>query len=383
MRKVYVVGASLMKVSRYYDLGLRELAYNVASKVLEEAGNPKVEALIVGNMLSSSLGGQDNLGSLLADYMGLCGIPALKVESGEASGGSAVYIGYNLVASGIHDVVMVCGVEKCTEHPIRTFNTALAQSLDCEYESYYGVTQASLAALTMQLYMKRYNVSRESLAEWPVLMHENASKNPQAMLRFRITRDQVLQSPPISEPIRLLDSHPVCDGAAAIILASKDKARKLTDTPIEIAACEISTDRVYYASREDPLTFRSTIESSRKACKKARIEIKDIGFVELHDDYTITGIIAIEDLGFTSKGETVKELLDGRFRPGDKPSINLSGGLKARGHPLGATGVYQIAELIMQLIGEFPGASSITYDVALAHSVGGYGSTSVVTILKR
>lgn len=382
MGKVYIVGVGLTKVGRFFGKGLRELFAEAASKALEEIGDENVQALIVGNMMSSSLSEQDSLGSLLADYAGLGKIPAFKVEAACGSGGVAVYTGYSLIASGLFDVVMVGGVEKQTEYPTRIVTKALAQAADAEYELFYGISFTGLNALIMRLYMDTYNISRDEMSIWPVLMHKNASKNPYAQLRFEVTKDQVVKSMVIADPIRLLDSSPIGDGAAALILASEKVARKLSDTPIEIAGVGMATDHIYVAYRENLLSLEASVLSAKEAYKMAKIEPKNIDVAEVHDAFTVLGFIDIEDLGFSERGKTPKLMDEGRFWPGDKPTVNPSGGLKARGHPVGATGVYQAAEIAMQLRGDFPGVK-VESDVGLVQSIGGLGTTVTTLILKR
>jgi len=384
MRKVYVVGVGLTKIGRHFDKGLRELFAEAALKAIDDTKGVNVEALVVGNMSSSSLCEQDNLGALLADYAGLTGKPAFKVEAACGSGGTAVFTGYSLVASGLFNVVMVGGVEKLTEYPTRTVTSALAQASDAEYELYFGASFTGLNALIMRYYMEKYGVTRSEISEWPVLMHENASRNPYAQLPFKITKEQVNKSQIIADPIRLYDASPIGDGAAAIILASEEVARKITDTPVEIAGLGMATDKLYLASRDKLDTFKATVEAAKVAYNMANISPKDVDVAEVHDAFSILGLINLEDLGFVEeKGKTAKLLCEGRFRPGDKPAVNPSGGLKARGHPVGATGVYQVAEVAMQLRGDFPGTKVPEAKVGLAQSIGGVGSTIVVTILKR
>lgn len=384
MRKVYIVGVGLVKVGRHFDKGLRELFAEAALKAIDDTKGVEVEALVVGNMCSSSLCEQDNLGVLLADYSGLIGKPAYKVEAACGSGGVALFTGYTLVSSGLFNIVMVGGVEKLTEYPTRTVTSALAQASDAEYELYFGASFTGLNALIMRYYMERYSVTRDEISEWPVLMHENALSNPYAQLRFKITRDQVSKSQVIADPIRLYDASPIGDGAAAVILASEDIARKITDTPVEIAGLGMATDKLYLASRSRLDLFEATVKASKIAYSMAGVSSKDIDVAEVHDAFSILGLINIEDLGFVSeKGKAAKLLCEGRFRPGDKPTVNPSGGLKARGHPVGATGVYQVAEVAMQLRGDFPGVKVSNANIGLAQSIGGVGSIVTVIILKR
>lgn len=383
MKRVYVVGVGLTKVSRYYDKGLKELFAEAAWKAIEDAGNVMPKALVVGNETSSSLQDQDNLGAYLADYGGLGRIPAFKVEAACGSGGTAFYVGFSLVASGLVDVVMVAGVEKLTDARSSTTTAALAKAAEAEYESFYGVSFTSLNALLMNYYMKKYKVSHEELAEWPVMMHENASQNPYAQLRFKITKEQVITSRVIAYPLRLLDASPISDGAAAVIIASEDVAKKITDTPVLVAGVGMSTDKIYMASREYLDRMIALINAAKQAYNMAKMEPRDLDILEIHDAFSILGVMSLEDLGLAEKGKAVELLNEGRFHPGDKPTANPSGGLKARGHPVGATGVYQIAEIAMQLRGDFPGVKVSNAETGLASNIGGVGTSITVAILRR
>ncbi len=382
MKKVYVVGVGLTKVSRHYDKGLKELFAEAAWKAIEDAGNTMPKALVVGNETSSSLQDQDNLGAYLADYGGLGRIPAFKVEAACGSGGAAFYTGYALVASGLVDVIMVAGVEKLTDARSSVTTAALAKAADAEYEAFYGASFTSLNALLMHYYMRKYRVSHEEIAEWSVMMHENASKNPYAQLRFRVTKEQVVTSRIIAYPLRLLDASPISDGAAAIILASEDVARKISDTPISVVGVGMATDKIYIAGRENLDRMEALILAAKQAFSMAKIGPRDIDVVEVHDAFSILGLMSLEDLGFVEKGRAAKALNDGAFHPGDKPTANPSGGLKARGHPVGATGVYQVAEIAMQLRGDFPGVK-VPSEIGLASNIGGAGTTITVAILRR
>lgn len=383
MKKVFIAGTGLTRVGRQFGKGLRELFAEAALKAIEASNNVNPQAVVVGNMLASALQEQDNLGSLLADYVGLRGRPAFKVEAACGSGGAAVYAGYSLVASGLADVVLVVGVEKMTDHATDRVTRALAQAADAEYELFYGASFAGLNALVMRYYMDKHGVSREDMAEWPVLMHENAKENPYAQLRFKVTVEQVINSPLIADPIRLLDSSPIGDGAAALILASEDVVRKLTDTPVEVAGVGMVTDSVDVASRDELDFFPSVKEATDTALRMAKVGLNMIDLVELHDAFSIMGFLSLESMGFAGRGESVRMLKEGAFREGDRPVVNPSGGLKARGHPVGATGVYQVVEVAMQLRGEFPGVKVSGAELGIAQNVGGLASSATVFVLRR
>ena len=383
MRRVYVVGVGMTSIGRHYRRGMRDLFAEAALQAIDDARGEKPQALVVGNMLSSSMGEQDSLGALLADSVGLRGIPAFKVEAACGSGGAAFFAGYNLVASGMFDVVLVAGVEKMTEHVTSTVTRALAQAADAEYELFYGASFTGLNALLMRYYMEKHGVSREEMAAWPVLMHENASQNPFAQLRFKITVEQVLNAMVVADPITLLDSSPMGDGAAAVVIASEEVARKLSDTPVQVAGLGLATDSVDLSTRLELDGLAAARLAAEKAYRMAGIEARDVDVVEVHDAFTITGVLSVEALGFAGKGEAARLVAEGRFRPGDRPEVNLSGGLKARGHPVGATGVYQVAEIAMQLRGDFPGVKARDAEIGVAENIGGHGATISVVVLRR
>uniref|UniRef100_A0A7C5XLU1 Thiolase domain-containing protein n=1 Tax=Ignisphaera aggregans TaxID=334771 RepID=A0A7C5XLU1_9CREN len=383
MRRVYIVGVGMVKIDRHYDKGYMQLIHDAAERAFNDVKYYDPEAVVVGNMLSSSLYNQDSLAALAIDAIGLRGLGGLKIEAACGSGGHAVAVGFSLVASGLYEQVIVVGVEKMSDYPTSTVTSALAQAADAEYEYIYGISFPALNALAMRLYMLRYEARREDLALWPVRMHEYGSKNPYAQLRNRITVEDVLTSPIISDPIRLMDSAPIGDGAAVLLLASEDVAKKVSDTPIEIAGIGLGSDGIDLSSREDVLNPISVRKAAEKAFRMAKIEPNDIDVAEIHDAFTITALLSIEGLGFAKLGESWRYIKDGRFEAGDKPSINLSGGLKARGHPVGATGVYQVAEISMQLRGDFPGVKVNNAEKGLAMNTGGVATLTSVIIVKR
>lgn len=383
MRKVYVVGVGMTKIDRHYDKGFAELVHEAFVKAYEDSRGAEPEAVVVGNMLSSSLYQQDSLAALVADAMGLRGRGGFKVEAACGSGGHAFVVGYSLVASGLYDVIAVVGVEKMSDYPTARVTLALAQAADAEHEVIYGASFPGLNALAMRLYMKIYRASREDLALWPVRMHEYAYYNPYAQLRNRITVEDVLKSTTIADPIKLMDSAPVGDGAAVVILASEDMAKKFNDTPIQIAGVGLGSDALDLSSRDDLLKPLSIVKASEKAYRMAKVESKDIDVAEIHDAFTITALLCIEGLRFAEWGTSWKMIKEGRFTKDDKPALNLSGGLKARGHPVGATGVYQVAEIAMQLRGDFPGVKASSPSIGLALNTGGVATLTSVVILKR
>ncbi len=389
MDRVFIVGVGLTKIGRFFDKSARTLFSEALSMAIEDAGGLKPKALVVGNMTSSVLMEQDSLGALLADYSGLRGIPAFKVEAACGSGGAAFYAGYSLARSGMVDVVAVGGVEKLTENLTSSVTKALAQAADMEYEVFYGASFTGLNALIARAYMNRYGYTREDMAYWPLRMHEYASKNPYAQLPRRTTIEKILNSPLIADPLHLYDCSPIGDGAAALILVrGEENARRIAresgrDVIVEVKGVSLRTDSVDLGSRNDLLALESTIKASREAYRMAGVKPGDIDYLEVHDAFHITGYLALEDMGFTGKGEAVKLWREGRFAKGDKPEVNLSGGLKARGHPVGATGVYQIVEATLQLRGEFPGEKASDPEIAATQNIGGVATYTTITVLRR
>ncbi len=386
---IFVVGVGMTKIDRWYTRSARDLFSEAMIKAIDDAGGTKPQALVVGNMTSSVLMEQDSLGALMADYSGLRGIPSFKVEAACGSGGAAFYAGYGLVASGLADIVAVGGIEKLTEKLTAHATKALAQAADTEYELVYGASFTGLNALVARLYMNKFGYKDEDLAYWPLRMHEYASYNPYAQIPRKTSLETILKSPVIADPIKLFDCSPIGDGAAVVILVrGEERAREIAktmgrDVLVEVAGLGFSTDSVDLGSRRDLLTMDAVVRAAKDAYKMAGIDVKDIDYAEVHDAFHITGYISLEDLGFVEKGKAVKEWREGRFGKGDKPEVNFSGGLKARGHPVGATGVYQIAEVTMQLRGDFPGYKASDPEIGLAQNIGGVGTFATVAILRR
>ena len=380
--KVYIVSAGMVKVDRHYDKGIKELFVESLQSAVNDLRNINVDAIIVSNMCASTLCEQSLLGTLIADTLGLYEIPAIHIEAGQNSGGVAILVGYNFIKSGLYNSVLICGVEKLSDYPAKYTLPVVSASIEAEYEAYYGANYISLGALIMQSYMRKYRVSYDDISSWPIVMHEYGSKNPYAYLKFKITKDDVIHSPIVSKPLKLLDCAPLADGAATILLTNEEYARKFTDTPIELQCVVMCNDKLYLASREDITTFVSMRKATKLLQEKTQINMNHIDIIELHDVFSIFGFIELEDLGLVEKGKSVKEFNDGRFQLGDRPTVNPSGGLKARGDVCGATGIYQVAEIFLQLRGEFPGVK-VNGEVGLAVNIGGIGSSVTLTLLRR
>jgi len=387
--RVFIVGVGLTKIGRFFEKHAKELFAEALWRAIDDAGGLKPRAIVVGNMTSSVLMGQDSLGALVTDYAGLRGIPAFKVEAACGSGGAALYAAYALVKSGVVDVVAAGGVEKLTEANTEYVTRALAQAADADFEVFYGATFTGLNAMIARLYKSLLGYSDEDLSYWPLKMHEYASFNPYAQLPRKTTMKEILESPLIADPIRLYHAAPIGDGAAVLILVrGEDKAREIAkaagrDVLVELSSVSMATDSVDLASRNDLLTMESTVVAARDALQRAGVEQRNIDYVELHDAFHVTGFVALEDLGFAPKGMGAKLFKEGKFQRGDKPEVNFSGGLKARGHPVGATGIYQATEAVMQLRGDFPGYKASSPETALTHNIGGISTIAVVSVFKR
>jgi len=383
LRKVAVIAIGYTKVKEHWGLSIRDLFTEAAIMALNEVTIDRVDALYVGNMSSGYCQHQEHLGALMADYIGLKSPPAVKIEAAGASGGMALREGIQAVASGLHDFVVVGGVEKMSDVLTPDITYAMAMAADQEYEAFIGVTFTALNAMIKRAYQHKFGVSDELIATLPVHCHDMASKNPYAQYPFKITIEQVLSSPFVAEPLRLLECSSPADGAAILILCPLEKAKKFTDTPIEIAGIGAATDTIALYQRDDFTTFKATIEAANMAYKMAHIKPEEVDVAEIHDSFSITGVISLEDLGFFKKGTAAKAISEGEIAPGGKIAVNTFGGLKARGHPVGATGVYQVVEVVKQLRGEAGKNQVDDAETGLTQNIGGVGGTVTVYIFRR
>ncbi len=382
--KVAIIGVGSTEFGELWEKSFRSIFLSAGLSALEDAGigGKEIEAIYVGNMSGGKFIDQEHIAALIADHSGLAefGIPAVRVENADASGGSAFRQAYMAVASGIHDIVIAAGVEKVTDanDPMEIISTAVDQ----EWERFVGANLPAIYALIARLHMHRFGTTEEDLAMVAVKNHRNAVHNPRAQFRREVSIEDVMSSPYIAEPLKVLDCAPLSDGASAVILASEEVAKKLCDTPIYVDACTQASDYMSIQNRRDVLTFEAVVRASREAYKIAGIEAKDIDVAEVHDSFTIAEILAYEDLGFAKKGEGMKLIREGETEIGGKIPVNTSGGLKACGHAVGATGIRQIVDLVLQLRGE-AGKRQVNADKALALNIGGSGATAVVSILSR
>ncbi len=384
MRKVAVIGVGCTKFGEIWEKSLRDLAVEAGVKAIEDAGisGEEIDALFGGNMSAGRFVEQEHVGALIADYSGLASlhIPAVRVEAADASGGVALHNAVLAVASGFYDVVVAAGVEKVTDVDAERAEELLASSVDREWEAIYGGTLPALFAQIARAHMRAYGTTEEQLANVAVKNHRNAVHNEIAQYRREISVDAVLKSPYVAEPLKVLDCSTPADGAAALVLCDAEKARSYTDSPIYILASSLASDSLSLHDRRDITTMDATVEAARKAFKAARIEPSQVKVAEVHDIYTISEIVSIEDLGFFKKGEGGKATEEGETEIGGKVAVNPSGGLKACGHPPGATGIRQAVEIVLQLRGEAGKRQVPNAEIGLSHNIGGTGGTAVVHI---
>ncbi len=382
MRDVSIIGIGQTVVAEHWGRSIRDLAVEAVRKAREDAGTERLDALYVGNMLSGELTGQENLATLVADAAALLPIEALKIEAACASGGAAVRAACLAVASGSQDYVMAVGVEKMTDLLTDGVTSALAMAADADYEAGHGISFVALNAMLMRRYMHEHKARHEDFAPFSVNSHANAAANPHAMYRQPITTEDFMASPIVADPINILDSAGICDGAAAVLIGPASEARRARRAPVRVVASTCATDTVGLAERRDPLVWQAVADSARLAYERARVGPKDIDLYEVHDAFTIVSVLSLEACGFADRGSALKLAAEGRIGlDGDVPICTL-GGLKGRGHPVGASGTYQIVEVVQQLRGEAGAAQVKGARIGMAQSVGGSGSVAVTHILQ-
>jgi acetyl-CoA C-acetyltransferase len=376
MREVAILGVGMTRFGELWDRSFREIGIEAGFQALVDAklSSRDLKAFYLGNMASGSLIDQEHIAPLVIDYAGLAGhhVAASRVEAGGASGSVALHQGYLAVASGLYDFVVVGGAEKLTDVPDTTANRISSSTADQEWESVFGATLPGLWALMARRHMHDFGTRREELARFPVLAHKNAGKNPNAHYRNAITVEQVLAAGPVAEPLGVFDCAPMSDGAAALVLGPMELARQHTDTPIRIAASEVACDTMALQHRRDLTTLDATTTAVRQAFQRARRAPADVQVAEIDDAYSISALLAVEDLGFAEKGGGAKAMQEGDFEPGSRVTINPSGGLKA-----------QAVELVRQLRGEAKERQVQGARMGLAHNVGGTGATAVVHLFER
>ncbi len=387
MRRVAIIGIGDTEFGELWDMSFRDIGIQAGLAAVADANitAEQIDALYVGNMGAGRFIDQEHIGALIADYAGLARdhIPATRVEAAGASGGLALRQGFLAVASGMHDIVVVGGAEKMMD--VSDVESAMIQSsaADQEWETILGATFPALHALIARRHMHEHGTTREQLADVAVKNHKNGSLNPKAQFQREIKRETVLSSPMVSSPLRVFDCAPSSDGAAAVVLCPLDMAKKYTEVPIEIIGSGQASDSLALHHRKDICTMEATKVAAKKAFEMAKLTTKDVDLAEVHDNFTISEILAIEDLGFFKKGEGGRATEAGLTALEGEIAVNTSGGLKARGDPIGATGLAQAVEIVTQLRGKADKRQVKDASVGLTHNVGGTGGTVVVHLYRR
>ncbi|PJF41023.1 MAG: thiolase domain-containing protein [Chloroflexi bacterium] len=382
MRDVAIIAIGQTPVNEHWESSLRMLAADAIHAALNEVQRKQVDALYVGNAYGSTFSSQSQLGTLVADYAGLTGIEAYTIEAGDASGGAALRTGYLAVASGAVETALVVGVEKSTDtvgsHRVQARNI----SLDADYEAIHGATLPALAALLMRRYMHENNLDLSAFEGFSINAHANGKRNANAMFRNTLRQGTFLKAPMVADPVSLFDSAPDGDGAAAVILTSAERAADLVPQPVRITGSAVATDTLTLHDREDPLYLNAVNLSTQKAMLQAGISIKDIDLFELHDAFTILTTLILEAAGFAERGEGWRFAQESTIGLNGSLPISTFGGLKSRGNPAGATGVYQAVEACLQLRNQAGENQVPDAQTALIQNLGGLGSTVVTHVLQ-
>ncbi len=380
MREVAIVGSGMTKFGELWDMSLRDLFVEAALGAMKSAGVDSIDSIYIGNMSGGQFVGQEHLGPLMADHLGVAGVPATRVESACASGGMALRSAYLEVASGMSDLVLASGVEKMNDGADVT--GVLATASDQEQEVYYGVTFPGLYALIARAHMEKYGTTEEDMSWVSVKAHRNGAKNPHAQFRRVMSLEDVMTSSMVAEPLRLLHCSPVTDGGAALLLCPLDRAHEFTDRPVKILASGAATSTLALADRADPADLDVVELSGKRAYEMAGLTPEDIDVAEVHDCFAIAEICCYEALGFVERGKGKDAAREGITDLGGRIPVNVSGGLKSKGHPVGATGIAQAVTIIEQLRGEGGEVQVEGANIGLAQNLGGSGASSVVHIFQ-
>ena len=377
MRSVSVVGVGQLPVEKASELSLRQLGGEAVWRAIENAGVDRVDALFASNMLADEMQGQKHIASLIAEEAKLFGIEALQVRAAMASGAAAIRVAFLSVASGEADLAVAVGAEKMSEGVV---TPVLSKALDAKKEVPAGATMISKNAELKRMYLDRYNVPEDGLVNFPVVAHDNARSNPFALFKKAVSPTEVQNSRVIHAPLRLFECSPICDGAAAIILAPSEQARDYNLHPVQILASSVVTDRFRIDDRKDPLQLEAAQRSSHDAYRKANINREDINLFEVHDAFSIMACLQLEAAGFAESGKAWRLAVEDEISLRGQIPITTMGGLKARGHPIGATGLYQACEIVLQLTGRAGENQVPNAEIGMMQSIGGAASTVLTHI---
>lgn len=381
MREVAIVAAGMTRFGELWQLSLRDLFVEAAMEALDGAKTDHLDAIYVGNMSGGQFVGQEHLAPLMADHLGMAGVAATRVESACASGGMALRQAFLDVASGASDVVLAAGVEKMNDGADVT--AVLASAADQETEAYHGITFPGLYAMIARAHMEEYGTTEEDLAAVSVKNHKHGALNPKAQFGREVTTEEVMNSSMVAAPLRLLHCSPVSDGAAAVLVVPLERAKEFTDRPVRILGSGAATGSMALADRQDPAFLDAVSLSAGRAYKMAGIRPGDLNVAEVHDCFSIAEICVTEALCVVDRGKGGEAVRSGYTSLGGKLPLNTSGGLKSKGHPVGATGVAQAIEIFEQLRGEAGDRQVKDAHIGLAQNMGGSGASSVVHIFQR
>lgn len=384
--EAFVIGAAHTRFGEAWESSFRDLMTEAGLAAIQDAGiaGEDIDAVFVGTMSTGKLLGQAHTAPLLLDGAGLADrhLPATRVEAAGASGGLAFRQAVHLIRSGSADVVVVGGVEKMTDVSDADAQALAASGIDQEWEHFFGATDAALHAILTKRHMAEFGTTREQLAQVAVKNHRHGAGNPLAQFRKAIELDTVLRSPVIADPITMFDAAPLSDGAACVVLASDKVATSYRKDAVRVAGSGQGSDTLALHARSTLTTLRATEHAAQRAYREAGVSAADVQVAEVNDAYTIGEILAIEDLGLVKKGEGGPATASGRTGFGSACVVNPSGGLKARGHPAGATGIAQVCEVVWQLRGKAEGRQVPAARIGLTHNIGGTGATAVVHVLE-
>jgi acetyl-CoA C-acetyltransferase len=381
MTNVSIIGIGKTDVGEHWQTSLRHLAWYAIEGALDDAATTEVDAIFVGNMLASSLSHQDHLGALVADFAGLRGTESVTVEAADASGGAAMRQAVLAVESGLVETALVVGVEKVTDETGAAVVSAMASGLDADYEAVHGQTLAGAAALMMRRYLHEYGVGVDDFAGFSVNAHANGALNPMAMFRNQLRADRFASGPAVATPVTLFDMAPTGDGAAAIVLTTRERAMDMVPQPVRVAGSALATDTIGLHDRRDLLWLEAAARSAEAALAQAGLAPEDVDLFELHDSFTILAALSLEAAGFAPRGEGWKLARDGDITRTGRIPISTMGGLKARGHAVGATGAYQIVEVVQQLRGQAGDCQIPNARIGLAQSLAMTGATAATHVL--
>ena len=380
MLTVAVIGIGQTKIDEHWDKSLKELAGEACLQAMHEAGTPHIDGLYVGNMMSSSANKQQQLGAFIADWIGSKPAEAMRLESVCSSGAAAFRAALMAVASGEVEIALAVGVEKMTDSPTAEITSSLATAADADWEVDMGVSFVGLNALIMQRYMHEYRWQHGDFADFSINAHANAMHNPNARFHSPLTKEKYLNAGMICEPINLMDASPMGDGAAAVILVPYEKT---TGKAIRVVGSAAATDTIALHDRKDPLWLKAAALSSKSAYAQAGITSAEIDVFEYHDAFTIMAALSLECNGFADRGQGPRLALEKEITPHGRIPVASMGGLKARGHPVGATGIYQIIEVVQQLRGTAGACQIEGAHIGMTQNIGGSGSNIITHILRN